>query len=265
LKRLILPALVFSCATHAQNPPERPATQPAVPATAREAAQVDFTGYWVAVVTEDWRWRMATPSKGDFASVPMNPDAMKIADAWDPAKDEAAGEACKGYGAAAIMRRPARLHITWQDADTLRIDIDDGTQTRLLRFRGDPPANAERTWQGFSMANWERIPRGVVVGNEEPLRGRNLQPPPGDDRVTIEVTTVGLRPGYLRKNGIPYSEDTVVKEYFDVIAEPSGTPWLIVTTIVEDPKYLRTTFVTSSNFKKQRDGAGWNPTPCSAK
>src|SRR5437764_4023289 len=125
------------------------------PATAKQAAPVDFTGYWVSVVTEDWRWRMVTPIKGDFASIPLNPEGRKVGLAWDPAKDEAAGEQCKAYGAAAIMRVPGRLHITWEDDITLRIDTDAGTQTRVFHFGGTAPANSEPSWQGYSIAEWE--------------------------------------------------------------------------------------------------------------
>src|SRR5438477_10057124 len=85
--------------------------------TAKEGAPVDFTGYWVSVVTEDWRWRMVTPIKGDFASIPLTPAARVVGNAWDPAKDEAAGEQCRSYGAPAIMRIPGRLHINWADDD----------------------------------------------------------------------------------------------------------------------------------------------------
>ena len=63
-------------------------------------APIDMTGYWVSIVTEDWRFRMVTPAKGDYASVPVNAEARKVADAWDPAKDEAEGNQCKAYGAA---------------------------------------------------------------------------------------------------------------------------------------------------------------------
>ena len=104
------------------------------PASARQIAPYDFTGYWVSVVTEDWRWRMMTPAKGDYASVPLNRAAERVADAWDPAKDEATGEECRAYGAPAIMRVPGRIHITWENDTTLRIDTEAGTQTRLLRF-----------------------------------------------------------------------------------------------------------------------------------
>ena len=107
---------------------------PGPPPTGKAGAPIDLTGYWVSVITEDWRWRMVTPPKGDYASLPINMDAKKAADAWDPAKDEAAGEACKAYGAPGLMRLPGRLHITWQDDNTMKVETDAGTQTRLFHF-----------------------------------------------------------------------------------------------------------------------------------
>ena len=97
------------------------------PPTPRAGALTDLTGYWVSLVTEDWRYRQFTPPKGDYTSVPINPAGRKIADAWDPAKDEAAGEQCKAYGAAGLMRMPTRVHITWQDDATLKLETDAGT------------------------------------------------------------------------------------------------------------------------------------------
>jgi len=85
---------------------------PGPPPTARAAAPEDLTGYWVSLVTEDWRWRMVTPAKGDYDGVPVNGAGRKVADTWDPAKDEAAGEQCKAYGAPAITRVPGRFHFT---------------------------------------------------------------------------------------------------------------------------------------------------------
>ena len=86
-------SLSISTAVH----PQRAATPAAPPRSAREAAPVDFTGYWVSPVMEDWRWRMVTPLKGDAASVPVNAAARAVIDAWDPAADEAAGDACRAY------------------------------------------------------------------------------------------------------------------------------------------------------------------------
>ena len=110
-------ALLFSAGDHAQAQ-GRGAAGPQRP---RAAAPIDMTGYWVAIISEDWRWRMVTPSRGDFPSIPLNLAAQKIAETWDPGKDEAAGEQCKAYGAPGLMRGPTRLHITWLDDDTLKL------------------------------------------------------------------------------------------------------------------------------------------------
>jgi hypothetical protein len=120
---------------------------PPPPPTPRAGALIDITGYWVSLVTEDWRYRQFTPPKGDYESVPIGPAGRKIAEAWDPAKDEAAGEQCKAYGAAGIMR-----DITWQDDNTLKLETDARTQTRTFRFR--PSENAGGGWQGVSTASW---------------------------------------------------------------------------------------------------------------
>jgi len=222
------------------------------PASPRAAAPYDFTGYWVSVVTEDWRWRMMTPAKGDYASVPLNAEAQRVADAWDPAKDEAAGEQCRSYGAPAIMRVPGRLHITWQDDTTLRLDTDAGTQMRVFRFGRAPEPGGEPTWQGHSTAIWE--PGGGGRRGAAPVLGGSLK-----------VVTTGMRPGYLRKNGVPYSANAILTEYFNGTQEDNGDAWLIVTTVVQDSRYLNGRFFTSSHFKKLRDASGWKPSPCSAR
>src|SRR2546428_10596061 len=123
--------------------------------TPKASAAIDLTGYWVSIVTEDWKFRMVTPNKGESGAVPISAEGRRIADAWDPAKDEAAGNQCKSYGAAALMRMPGRLHITWENDTTLRIDTDAGTQTRLFHFGGTPPQSGEPTWQGYSAAQWQ--------------------------------------------------------------------------------------------------------------
>src|SRR6266850_5201908 len=219
--------------------------------TGRAGAIKDVTGYWVSVVAEHWHLRMLVPPKGDVTMLPVNAEARRITNTWDPAKDEASGEACRSYGAPAIMRVPGRLYITWQDDNTLKIDTDSGTQTRLLRFGApggggrvlsDPP-----TWQGYSVATWRRSGR---TGGE------------GKGSGDLRVVTTRLRPGYLRKNGVPYSENTAVEEYFDAFTEPNGDSWLVIDTIVTDPTYLTQPYVNSVAFKKQRDASGWDPTPC---
>src|SRR6266852_3855736 len=185
------------------------------------AAPVDLTGYWVSLVTEDWRWRMVTPAKGDYPSIPLNAEGRRVADAWDPAKDEAAGEQCKSYGAGDIIRQPGRLHITWEDDNTLRVDFDAGTQTRLFHFGDWRPPGSAPTWQGDSVAQWE------FAGGRRGGRGQGNQPRGGD----LKVVTTHMRPGYLQKNGVPYSGNAIVAEYFHRTNEANGVSWLIVTTI----------------------------------
>src|SRR5262244_2057478 len=104
------------------------------PQSGRQAAPFDLAGYWVSVIMEDWKFRMVTPKKGVFETLPLNAEGRKVGDTWDPAKDEAAGEQCRAYGAPDIMRLPGRLHITWQDDNTLKVEKDTGTQTRVFHF-----------------------------------------------------------------------------------------------------------------------------------
>ena len=220
--------------------------------TPQSMAPRDLTGYWVSVVTEDWRWRMLVPVKGDFAGVPLNPEGRRVAGMWDPAGDKAAADQCKAYGAATIMRVPGRLHISWSDANTLKIDTDSGTQTRLLHFAGAPPATP--ALQGYSAASWEGIPRG---------RGATANAGP-DAKGYLKVVTTHMLPGYLRKNGVPYGANASVEEYFDRFSEPNGDNWLVLTEVVTDPQYLAQPYVTHAQFKKIPDASGWDPTTCRA-
>jgi hypothetical protein len=223
------------------------------PPTGQAGARADFTGYWVSVVTEDWLWRMVTPPKGDVSSIPINAAGRKAAESWDLAKDDAAGNQCKAFGAAGLMRIPGRLHITWQDPDTLKIETDAGRQTRLLHFK--PPAGpASRTPQGSSIASWETGPAPQPGGGSFGTFGAGAGG-------SLKVVTTDLTAGYLRKNGVPYSQNTVLTEYYDRHSD-FGDEWFTVTSVVEDPQYLAQPFITSTHFKKEPDGAKWSPTPC---
>jgi hypothetical protein len=214
------------------------------PPTAKQAAPVDLTGYWVSVVVEDWKYRMLPANKGDYSGLPLNAAARKAADAWDPAKDPAAREDCRNYGAVNIMRQPGRLHITWQDDRTLKLETDAGMQMRLLSFATAP--NRSGDWQGDSSAAWDTVPSG---------RG----PVPTG---SLKVVTTRLKPGFLRSNGVPYSANTTLTEYFDRVEFPDGHLYLVISTTVEDPVNLTASYLTSVHFRKQADAAGWNPTSC---
>ena len=257
--RLLIPVVTIALATvvganaltpvglHAQG---RGAAQ--APPTPRAAAPVDLTGYWVAVISEDWRWRMVTPAQGDYASIPLNVAGKNLADTWDPARDEKAGEVCKAYGAPGLMRGPTRLHITWLDDTTLKLETDYGIQTRLFQFSAARNgAAAGPSLQGVTTAEWLRAGRGG--GRGAPSRG------------SMKSVTTRLRAGYLRKNGVPYSANTVFTEYWDLVPGPGSSQWLVVTNTVDDPANLQTPWITSVHFKKEPDGAKWDPTPCSTR
>ena len=269
---------------------------PAAPPTARAVAPIDLTGYWTAVVTEDWHVRMLTAPKGDFgvgapgvienpgvgllgvgpnpaarSNIPYNVAGAQAAMKWDPAKDEAEGERCKAYGAAGIMRQPTHLRITWQDDETLKLEADSGTQTRLFHFgpptRGgrmdfsnatyfpeapvkfDPPPGVKPSRQGYSIASWTIVPGS---GNVE--AGGSLK-----------VVTSRLMPGYYWKNGMPYTANATLTEYFRLMELPDKSEWIRFTQIAEDPEYLTQPWVVNYSFKKLPDGSRWNPTACTAR
>jgi hypothetical protein len=223
------------------------------PLSPRAAAPVDLTGSWVSVVTEDWRYRMVTPPKGERPGIPLNAEGVRVTNAWDPATDEAAGEQCKAYGAAGVMRAPGRIRVTWQDDNSLKVETEAGTQTRLFDFGAPPAQDVAATWQGHSLARWEPAGGG--------RRGRGAAPQGG----SLRVTTTHMRPGYVQKNGVPYGANAVLTEYFSRTTEQNGDSWLIVTAIVEDPQYLTQAFVRSTHFKRLSGSSAWEPEPCSAR
>jgi len=236
------------------------------PRTPRQLSPTDFTGNWVAVITEDWRFRMVTPPKGDFASIPLNDAGQKLANAWDPAKDVTAGEQCRAFGAAGLMRMPVRLRISWQDDTTLKLETDNGHQVRLFKF-GEPPApTTPPDWQGHSVARWETFQegQGQAAGGGGGGGGGGRGGAQGGPQLSgsLKVVTSRMKPGYLRRNGIPYSGQTVLTEYYDRTNESNGDSWLIVTSTVEDPANLAQPFMTSTHFKREADGLKWSPRPC---
>jgi len=217
----------------------------AAPPTPKSDPAIDITGTWTAVITEDWPLRMVTPKKGDYTRVPMTPAARTAADAWDPAKDEAAGEQCRGYGAPGVMRLPGRLRISWVDDQTMKMEVEAGNQTRLFRF-APAAAPSELTWQGQSLAQWQYT----------------VNPPRTGE---LKVVTTRLRSGYLRKNGVPYSANTTMTEYYHRMTAPNGDVWLTVVAEITDPDNLREPFVQSTHFKRLAPNATFKPEVCEAR
>jgi len=250
------------------------------PPTAKASAPIDLTGYWTAVITEDWHQRMLTAPKGDFgagapgavilpgerpagSNIPYNAAGRKAALDWDPAKDEAAGEQCRAYGAPGSLRLPTHLRINWQDDNTLKFETDFGTQTRLIHFptgmpgmnmpgmnmKAGPPAGEAPSYQGYSVGSWT-----TMGGRGSYERGGSLH-----------VVTTNLKPGYYLKNGMPYSGNAVLEEHFRAIDLPESGQWISFSSMVTDPEYLTQPYIVTYQFKKLPDGSKWNPVPCSAK
>jgi hypothetical protein len=241
------------------------AAQPRVPTpTQRELAPIDLTGYWVSVVTEDWRYRMVMPLKGDYGSVPLNASGRRAADTWTP---DQAGR-CEAFGAGAVMRAPGRVHITWENDSTLRIDTEAGNQTRRIPLglaTATPQAGATPSWQGTSVARWDGPPDVIDVlrtGGFDRLDSGMGAAARRMVWTPLKVVTTNLRAGWLRANGVPYSAQAVVTEHFMRFAVPEAGEWLSVRTVIDDPAYLVQPFMTSTNFKREADGSKWNPTAC---
>ena len=159
---------------------------------------------------------------------------------------------CKSYGAPGLMHAPTRLRITWQDENTLKVESDYGTQTRLLHFGNWKTSGGSGSLQGDSVALWER-----------PRAGRGEAPPAGFGN--LKVVTNHFSGGYLRKNGVPYGANAVFTEYWDLFKERNGDQRIMIATRLADPQYLSIPWLTVVQFKKEASSAKWDPTPCSAK
>jgi hypothetical protein len=232
------------------------AQQPAAaPGTPHQLAQADLTGYGVAQIHRGLALAQMTPPKGDYLGVPLNDAGRKVGDGWDLARDIAAGNLCRSFGAGGLMRHPLRIRVTWVGDNTLQLETDLGRQTRLFRFDRSRQATGARSLQGHSVAQWPPRQGGAVP--EGRAFGPGVAPPPGG----LKVVTTNLAPGYLRKNGSPYSENAVVTEYYDR-GSLFGADCLQIVTVVEDPPYPFTSFVVSNHFTREPDGSKWNPQPC---
>lgn len=245
ISAMLVSLFLGSIATLASAQPGGGQAQPA-----QAAAPIDLTGYWVALVTEDWRFRMLTAPAGDYEGIGLTARGREIANAWDPEADAANGNACKAYGAGGLMRIPTRLHITWANDNVLQVDTDAGRQTRLLKFGPAQDDVGAGSLQGVTRARW-------LLEREDRFGPATWG--------SIEAITTDLAPGYLRRNGVPYGTQATLTEYYELLVGGDGTEYLSVISILEDPEHLTQLYTTSANFKKEPDGSKWNPSDCLAR
>jgi hypothetical protein len=217
--------------------------QAAAAPVAREQAPFDLGGYWVSLVTEDWRYRMQAAAPGDAAGIALTRAGQELAAAWNPEVDVASGAVCKAYGAGGLLRLPTRLHLTWLSDNVLSMATDAGRQTRLFKFGPAQDQIGIGSLQGVSHARWE-------LDSER------------DGSGALVVETSRMAPGYLRRNGIPYGDKATLTEYFELLEGADGTDYLVVISVLEDPQYLAAPVVTSSNFRREPDGTRWAPSDC---
>jgi hypothetical protein len=158
------------------------------------------------------------------------------------------------------MRLPSRVQITWQDENTLKLDIDTGMQTRLFHFDQREP-QGPRDWQGWSYAEWEL---SGDTNRQLVFAGARTSLDEVQTSGSLRVDTTNLRAGYLRKNGVPFSDDAFMTEYYNLIVEGDGSQYLVIQTFVEDPRYLDAHFVRTLQFKREPNGSKRMPIDCSA-
>jgi hypothetical protein len=234
---------------------QRGGPPPGPPPSPRDAAPINLDrleGQWVAIVNEDWLWRMRVAEKGDFTSIPYNDRAREVGQAWD----ESMIGSCLAYGAAGIMRQPQRLRIEWESDSVVRLETDYGQQTRRFIFNEPAPENTPSSLQGYSMASWEYDAAPPVGFAGFSRSAADLQ------HGSMKIETSHLTAAWLRSNGAPVSANATVTEYVDVFADPNGNDWVVFTTIVHDPEYLNTDFITSSHYRRDNDRSAWDPRPC---
>ena len=185
----------------------------------------DITGQWVAVVNEDWRWRMVTPPKGDTSSVPLNPAGRRVASWWDLAADRAQGRLCKAFGGPGLIRQPGRIRIRWK------------TTTR---------------WSWSSMPACKRA--GCISALLLPRSPGRFRVTRLMDQATAEPRDFGRGGGQQRGSlgvyqqfgsGLPAAQRGTLQRahrgegVFDTFTLPEDGSWLIVTTVIEDPSPSR--------------------------
>ena len=199
------------------------------PARAQTRVGFNLSGMWSSMYHEDELERTDPGSPmGDYLGIPINDDARLRADTWDADLISVLEHQCIPHSSVYAMRAPSNLKIsTIEDPTTAQIIafIIDGTYTgpRTIWMDGRPHPSqfAAHTFSGFSTGVWE-----------------------GD---TLRVETTHIKTGYLRRNGIPFSDETTLTEFFDL-----HDKYLTLTSIAEDPVYLTEPLVRSESWV-------WNP------
>jgi hypothetical protein len=204
----------------------------------RANAQVNLTGYWDPLFSEDVGERIAGPEIGDYLGLPINAADRQRADTWDAEILTLPEHQCKphpstyGFRGIGLLRIWADVDPTTQEVVKFNTHIEWMEQERQIWMDGrpHPPEYAAHTWQGFSTGHWE--------GN------------------TLVAETTHLKAGWIRRNGVVLSDRATMEDRFirhgDLLTHVS---------IVSDPVYLTEPFVRTNGFRLNLN-AQMRPYPC---
>jgi hypothetical protein len=212
-----------------------------VPAAAQFAgsfnasAGLDLSGNWQPVFHEDQPERGQGPELVDYAGLPITEAARAFALAWDASRLTLPEHQCRVHVVSYIYRGPLALRI-WEEKDpqsqrviAIRQYISTYEQNRTIWMDGrpHPPESAPHTFMGFSTGKWE--------GN------------------TLTVYTTHIKQGWIRRNGLPLSDQATLIEHFirygDIMTHVS---------ISTDPVYLAEPLIKSEDFRlNTQAGLNW--------
>ena len=188
-------------------------------------AQTDLAGHWVVRQHEDWQERGPGPEIVDYTGLPINDDARARALTYSPSALSLPERQCLYYAPHYNAIGPFGLEI-WADTDpdtgrvvawNIGAFIDKAINTIWMDDRPHPGPNGLHTFAGFTTGHWE--------GN------------------TLVAYMTHYKEGYLRRNGVPTSDQSTMTMYFTRHGD-----MLTMLEVIEDPVYLTEPFLVSRNW-----------------
>jgi hypothetical protein len=189
-------------------------------------AQADFAGHWAPLYHEDHPERIPGPELGDYLGIPLSEAGRLRADSYDADRISVVSQyECRPHGGDYMMRGLSNMRIdAVRDPVTnrlvayhLRMNFQEMERTIWLDNRPHPSANAPHTWSGFSTGTWT-------------------------DNV-LNISTTHLKENYIRRNGIPASDQRTFTEHW-----VRHGNYLTVETVIKDPVILTEPLVRSQTW-----------------
>ncbi len=189
-------------------------------------AQVDLSGEWASRYTWDYLERLPGPELGDYLGLPINNAARLKANSWEASTQTIPERQCIPHGADYLFSRAGFPMRIWTEEDpttqkviAIRIRSYAWSVERTIWMDGRPHPSkyARHTWQGFSTGQWNAN--------------------------VLTVTTTHLKWNYIRRNGVPRSDEATVTEHFARHGD-----YLTLLTYIDDPVYLTEPLLRTSGY-----------------